>query len=458
MINTYLTNITPDSLSGMIFGLEGIKRVLVLLNGPSGCKFYHSALADSQHLRQCEFDPLNYPELWFFGQPRIPCTYLDKRDYVYGSRDKIIEAMNFFNQNIDCDLIAIINAPGAALIGDDLNQIVEDINFEVPVITIETPGYSKRIWQGYSDVCVQLIKEFALAKNEGISSGISSCLSGDKLSCTHDSTSVKKKRVNILGLSIFHKYYQGDLKELKRLLDLCDIELNCVLCCESSLNEIENISNADLNIVIDKKYGLASAKLLETMFGMEYIAVSGLPIGFKYVEELFEDICAKLGCDNSVFLIESEKARGLSYIHLSRINSLTGLPKGVQFAIHGTVSQCLGYARYFIHYFGMVADCISLIQNEENDGQFEDDYIALSNLLSKYDMQDALNKDILDTQAQLVFADGNIIAKLKLRHHSFSGIEINLPTLGYIDIMPKTHFGIKGSLFLCEQVVNGLLF
>ncbi len=446
MTNTYLTDITPDSFSGMIFAFEGIKKVLVLLNGPSGCKFYHSALSDSQYLRQFEFDPLNYPELWFFGQSRVPCTYLDKRDYVYGSRDKILEALNFFKHNIDCELIAIINSPGAALIGDDLKQIVSEITFDIPVITIETSGYSKRIWHGYSDACLSIIKELVLYKNVNTKTK------------TFKRSLNEKKRVNILGLSIFHKYYKGDLEELKRLINLCDIELNCALCCECSLDEITNINNADLNIVIDKEYGLDSAKLLKERYEIPYIVVSGLPIGFKYVEDLFNDICKCLDCDNSLLLLESEKARGLSYINLSRVNSLTGLPKGTKFAVHGTISQCLAYSRYFIYYFGMVADSISILSKSKEAKELDEDYISLYNLLRKYDMDDALTKDILDTKASLVFADGNIVSKLKFRKHSFSGIEISLPTLGYIDIIPKTHFGIKGSLFLCEQIINALLF
>ena len=71
-MSTYLNNITPDSLSGIIFALEGISRTAVLLNGPTGCKFYHSSVADNQTIKQFEFDPLNYPDKWYFGQPRLP--------------------------------------------------------------------------------------------------------------------------------------------------------------------------------------------------------------------------------------------------------------------------------------------------------------------------------------------------------------------------------------------------
>ena len=29
--------------------------------------------------------------------------------------------------------------------------------------------------------------------------------------------------------------------------------------------------------------------------------------------------------------------------------------------------------------------------------------------------------------------------------------------MGYIDLVPKTHMGIRGALFLIEQVLNGLM-
>ena len=41
-------SISPDSITGMIFAMEGIRNAIVLLNGPMGCKFYHSTT--SAHL------------------------------------------------------------------------------------------------------------------------------------------------------------------------------------------------------------------------------------------------------------------------------------------------------------------------------------------------------------------------------------------------------------------------
>lgn len=431
MTEDYLTSITPDSFSGLIFGFEGVRDSVLLLNGPTGCKYYHSSMVDNQRICQPEFDPLNYSELWYFGQPRVPCTFIDKRDYVYGTKDKLTDALTFIKDNADFQLLVVVNSPGTALIGDAIAEIAESVITERPVITVESPGYSASVWDGYREACCRLIEGLA-----------------EKRDWT------KSKSVNLLGLSIFHRYYQGDMAELEKALNLCGLELNCALACDSPVEKIKNIGRASQNIVLDPLFGLDSALLLKERFGTPYIVCRGLPVGFGGMERLMKKVCDSMGVGSRNFMIESEKARALSYVYLSRLNSLTGLPKGIKFAVHGTASQCLGYAEFLIKYFGMTADCISLIDGGENS----DDFAGLRALLEKTAMTDSLHKDILKTDAELVFADGNIIAKLKALHRDFSGIEIALPSLGYTDVIPKTHLGPAGGLLLCEQIINGLRY
>lgn len=442
MTNSYLTNITPDSFSGIIFALEGIKNTVVLMNGPTGCKFYHSATSDNQMLRQREFDPLNYPVTWYFGQPRVPCTYLDTRDYVYGSKDKLYEAVTFLKDNVPFDLLAIVNSPGAALIGDDLYGIVRELLPEKPIVTVATPKYSQTIWQGYRLGCSSLIEQLGSLIKEPIPTG------------SHTLFPKHRPTINIIGMSIYHKYYQGDFLELKRLLELCGIDITCTLCCDCTLDEITHLGDADYNLVINAAYGLETARLLEERFSTPYMVSKGIPVGFSAMEELLRSLCQKLKADCSRFDEEGERARARAYIYLSRLNSLTGLPKGVPFAVHGTSSECYGYCRFLIQYLGMAADSVSVLDSDQG----EDDYRLLEELLDEKKMSGALHRDIMKTKGELVFADANILARLKAMGHSFSGIENSLPTMGYMDVIPKTHLGFQGGLFLVEQVINGLMY
>ena len=62
MTERYSTNImhdpvTPDALSGMIFAMEGIRNAVVLLNGPMGCRFYHSTTSQFLSIRPLLYIP-----------------------------------------------------------------------------------------------------------------------------------------------------------------------------------------------------------------------------------------------------------------------------------------------------------------------------------------------------------------------------------------------------------------
>ena len=93
----------------MIFALEGMKNAIVLLNGPMGCRFYHSTTSQFLSIRPLLYLPTedgkervrvdyNYLNDWFFRQERVPCTYLDGYDYVYSSRDKVSRALDFIRE------------------------------------------------------------------------------------------------------------------------------------------------------------------------------------------------------------------------------------------------------------------------------------------------------------------------------------------------------------------------
>ncbi|MDR1604861.1 MAG: nitrogenase component 1 [Gracilibacteraceae bacterium] len=429
MTSGYLENITPDSFSGEVFAFEGIERAITLVNGPSGCKFYHSATADFQTIRQPAFDPLAFPDEWFFGQPRVPCTYLDTRDYVYGSRDKLREAARFLRENVSFDLLCVVNSPGAALIGDDLREIAGAAAGK-PCVTIESPGFSANIGDGYENAVIRLVQQLGLKK-----------------------TNIRPGRVNILGLSIFHKYWAGDARELRRLFALSGIEAGCFVCAGCGVDDLRTIPAAALNVVLRPEYGLRSAQRLEEEFGTPFYLCPGPPVGFSATEKMITDLCALLGKNADAFRRASEKARARAFVHIARVHSLTGLPKAALFAVEGDYAEIYAYVSFLVRHFGMVLETASALNPET--AVFRD---RLKELLTRLKMSGALGRDILDTQGELVFANGNTIAKLKLRGHVFSGIEIALPSLGYLDVLPRTHIGLAGALTLTEQVLNGLMF
>ena len=400
----------------MIFAMEGMQNSVVLLNGPMGCRFYHSTTSQYLTIRPVLYlpegedgkkAPVDFNSLndWFFRQERVPCTYLDAYDYVYSTKDKISAAMKYIKENIDFDIIAIVNSPGAALIGDNLLEISREILGSKRVVMLESSGYSNDFEKGYSDACLEMLKQVGLPM------------------WTKDleEKRSRRKKVNLMGFSIWQRYIEGDLEELKRLFALLDIEVGAVPCAGCSFEELKKLPEADLNVVVYPEMGLEAAKFLEEKLGMPYYLCDSLPVGFDATEKMFKDICSLLGLEGlgEAFKEDCERARALAWYKIREISQAYGKPRGVRFYVKGNGSQEKAYTLFLRDYLGM------------EPSEAED--------------------------SELVFSNANMITELMLKNKTFCGIEISLPGMGYTDLVPKTHMGIKGSLFLIEQVLNGLM-
>ena len=435
MTGDCIKSIMPDGLTGIIFALEGMQNTIVLLNGPMGCRFYHSTTSGYLMQRPLLYLPAgengervqvdyNYLNDWFFRQERVPCTYLDGYDYVYSTRDKVREALLFIRENIGFDMLSIVNSPGAALIGDNLLEIARDILGSRRVVMAESPGYSVSFEEGYSEACLALLSQagpslWAGEQEKTDHANVSEKPAEQEIT-EHANVSEKPaKTVNLLGISIWHRYFEGDVKEITRLLSLCGIEVNAALCADCSLKELQKMKDADLNIVLDPEMGTEPAKYLEKQTGVPYYSCELLPIGFSATEKMLKDICDLLGTSPEKALNESEKARAFAWNKINGIYQMYGKPKGVTFAVRAGRALEKAYREFLTHYFAM--------------------------------------KETDPYEAELVFSNANVISELMLSNKVFCGIEIALPGMGYVDLTVKTHMGIQGALFLIEQVLNGIM-
>ena len=430
----------PDAITGMIFALEGIRDTIVLLNGPMGCRFYHSTTSQFLSIHPLLYLPdqkgeripvdYNYLNNWFFRQQRVPCTWLDGYDYVYGTAEKVREAILYIREHISFELLCIVNAPGASLIGDMLSDLADELLKDKAHLVLESPGFSTSFADGFSQAGLQLLQNIRklrrMEEPEGAvkdreTKGAEKIKPEDgQVSEVETETEAKiGPSVNVLGLSLWNRYFEGDREEIRRILSLCGIHAGTFLCADCSLAEIRNMKNAQLNLVLDPEAGLAAAKYLQEEYGTPYYCCQSLPIGFDAAEKLCKDLCALLHTDDSSFLEESRRSRAYAYYKLNGIYQQSGLPKGARFAVEGSPSQVSAYSAFLTSYLGM--------------------------------------RRVKAEEAELVFSDANRIAQLLAMHKTFCGIEINYPGMGYTDLTRKTHLGVQGALFLIEQVINGLM-
>ena len=457
----FTESIQADSLSGAIFAIEGIKDACVVLNGPTGCKFYHSAISDSQYLRGLSFDATKYSDSYYMGQARVPSTYLDGHDYVFGSGEKLTAILKEVAKE-DFRLIAVINSPGAALIGDDLESFLKKEVRGTPYFSIENTGYSGSFSEGYQNAMIKALGSIHMnnAKEPKTLNGMNMNKSHEPimLGSNHMSKSQKteaqKHSVNLLGFNIYQKYFKENVQAIKSLLECCGISVVGVPGAGDKVEALRRMTEADFNIILYPEYGNEIARWMENIYGIPSISLEeGLPIGFDGTESFVWQMCQITGANPEQGMDRINRARAKAYLHLTRYTSLLGLPKGSSFGIKAEASVCYALTKWLCSYLGMIPAAISVLPEGE-----EESMKKLSDFLREIDCLEVLEHSLIETPMHILFADGSTIAQTRLHGKRVCGVELTLPSLGYLDVTNKYILGEEGALFLLEQILNGLRF
>ena len=79
-------NISPDSLTGSVNAIEGIKDAIAIINGPTGCRLYNAYFNANQDIcRDIVADPSRLANDFFMMQLKIHSNYLDEFDFIFSS-------------------------------------------------------------------------------------------------------------------------------------------------------------------------------------------------------------------------------------------------------------------------------------------------------------------------------------------------------------------------------------
>lgn len=264
--------------------------------------------------------------------------------------------------------------------------------------------------------------------------------------------SESKKKVNLIGLSLLHKHWEGSIAEMKRLLAFLDLEVGAVFLAGTSLEEIRDSGDAACNIVLFPEYGRRIAEWYIEHFGIPAVfSPLGAPIGFDASESLLRKVAAVLDIDPAPALAEVQRARQVSYRQISRFYSYSGLPKGASFSIRAESSLAFPLTHWLYTYLGMAPLAIKLLPGSDPEAA---EYLRA--FLEEKGFCEAWDRDPYLESADIAFADGSVLQLLKSKGCCKAGIEITLPEEGYIHIIPKTYLGVSGALLLLEEIINGL--
>ncbi len=425
----------PDSLMGEIAAFEGIKEASTLLNGPIGCKLYVSYMADMLAPRFTPIDSNQFSN-FYFGQRRVPCTYVDQQDLVYGTEQKVIEALKLIDSK-NPSLIGVVNYSGTSLIGDDLKRFVKSANVKAKSVTIESSGFTGTFAYGFQNTAIKILGSI-LNKNQ------------EKI----------PKSVNIIGYTIFHYNWENDIAELKRMLNLLGVTVVSVICVDESISNIEKASQAELNLVVNEEYGNAIATYMEKEYGMPSLALDlNTPYGLTASEKWFNAVADFFKISKDAVTSESKRVRMKCYPAILRASSLNNNLRGLPFGIFADSSQVAAVLPFVYEYLGMYPVVIGVKEVGARSFDSLKSYLSANALDTtvlvnpdQYELLDYLNK----AEPAMIFGSSVEEKISKLADTPPGFIPLSFPYYDNILLTARPLIGFNGVLTFVEDILNSL--
>ena len=413
----------PEGMMGYVLAFEGIDDSMMILNGPTGCKYYPASASESSYRNRKSgpqtFNPYVFQREFFFNQPRVLSTFMDGPDYISGTKGKLNNAIEAVMPT-DPKLIGILNSPGASLIGEDLSLKTEP---SVPVVKIESPEYSVPMCEGFQNGIISIletVKPKKVKKNE-------------------------RSGVNLLGISVWHLGWVDSISDLTRLLNMCDITVNMTVGAGWSADDIEKSSNASLNVIIHEEFGTNIAKWYESELDIPFILSERVPIGFDALESWICNICKALKKDPKNALDEIRKKRTRAATVLSCLHASRRTPRGRSFSVFADGSTVYAVTEFLYDYLGMVPVAtgtgMDTSWNDRIDALFKERGISPS-------------EDVFNTPCDVIIADGNLISSMMERGVAEGGVAIGRPGLYNMNIEERPVLGLGGTTRLLDTVLN----
>ena len=437
--------------------LTGIKDCVVLLHSVVGCNYSTMAL----HFTACDMSEVNQT-----------CTVISDSEVVFGGEGAVLEALHLVKEQYDPRAVFVITGCVSDMIQDDIASVCRQFEEETGLrtIAVDAAGYRGSFEDGYekalamlADVmdagygCREVGQKAGAADGgagqtagcaadgardggakDGIGSSGTSPEAGGKCVGVHSSVHERQCYVvNILGLGADEFRLRQDKKALQELLGE-DIKLGAVFG-DCTLEEVENASHADLNMVIGR--GIKLAEIMKERFGIPYELID-YPYGLTGAQELWSALSRHFKSDYSE---REEHLRRFTGDECRRYYGYIQALYGIPVAVIGTRARARGMRRFLSEELGMEVEVMAL---REENRDIQDFYDEVKNSEAALIFGSSFEQDLADEhECPLVRFDYPVIDRFTLSYRPYIG---EMGTLCLIeDILSEVVHGrkLKGALY-----------
>nr|AND48337.1 ChlB subunit of protochlorophyllide reductase [Eosphagnum rigescens] len=239
---------------------SSFKNVHAIMHAPLGDDYFN--VMRSMLERERDFTP-------------VTASIVDRHVLARGSQEKVVDNITRKDREERPDLIVLTPTCTSSILQEDLQNFVNraSVTSDSDVILADVNHYRVNELQAADRTLEQVVRYY---------------LDKARRQETLDQSVTNKPSANIIGIFTLGFHNQHDCRELKRLLQDLDIEINQVIPEGGSVQDLRNLPKAWFNLVPYREVGLMTAIYLEKNFGMPYVSTT--PMGVVDTAECIRQI------------------------------------------------------------------------------------------------------------------------------------------------------------------------
>lgn len=310
---------TPSGRMGVLWTLSTVKDAAVVEFGCMGHMLYsgvtlkHAAVYDGCHLIS---------------------THIDETDISLGHTDRLLHTVENVIKSYQPKVIFLTPSSIPEVIGTDLKAAKLELEMAFPAVkfvTFGSGGFNVTLKKGVEQTLLTLAREMPKPMIQKV-----------------------EKSYNLIGSCADIFRFHEDAREIKRLMEgTFGMKPNCVMTSETSVEDLEGLGRAQINIVI-RHEGVKAAEALQNQFETPFVV--GRPYGIKGTVRFLETVASELGVAINQNFIEEERKRVFSQLlpimpkmkHLVRMH-----PDEGTLTLGGHVDVVKGILNYGVEEFSL---------------------------------------------------------------------------------------------------------
>lgn len=285
----------------------------------------------------------------YAGGSTVPCTNADANDVIFGGVKALDQLIENTLQIIDGELFVVLTGCTSDIIGDDVASIVKPYQARgKPIVYVETGGFKSNNYVSHSAVVNAIIDQYVEKYKTG--------------------TRIQKGLVNVFAsLPDQDPYFEGNLEELKRILESIGLTVNILFGVHSrGVEEWKQIPQAEFNLVVNTWAGLDIAKHLEKKYGTPYFHFPYFPIGAQQTSDFLRKVTefGRLDRQRTEQFIQKEEER--FYIFLERMADFVlefkySIPR--RFYTISDAAYGIGLSKFLVNELGILPGAVYIVDD-----------------------------------------------------------------------------------------------